>query len=697
MTAIKAVARFLILTFLLLAGLLLAGGPVSAVPIDGRDSPYLALHQNDLVIWHAWNAETLALARREGKPIFLSIGYLACHWCHVMQDEHFRDPETAALINRLFVPVLVDREQQPDVDAFYMAAAANLGLPTGWPLNLFLNGDGTPFFGGVYFPPEPRSGMPSFRQILERVSQTHAQMDSEIRDQGLSLYATLRKANHVPSPVPGLDQTADHLLEQVDSFAGGFGVAPKFPYIPALDLLWRAHLRYGKDRYRDAVIASLSHMIRGGLHDHVGGGFYRYCVDAQWREPHFEKMLDVNAQMLALMTRVWKETRDPVLERTIRTTVRFLLEDLRLENGGFASALDADSRSPRTGRMTEGAYYVWRDQDIRRILGKEGADFLTVYGLENMEAGGVLFTLDDSHRPAALERLREARAKRPPPRRDDKVLFDWNAMAAAALAEAGAAFAEPSWIEAAEQVLALLANKLVTPSGIPAHVLYGGKAAPIAVLDDLAQGALASLTLYEVTGRKSYLTTTRAWLDRARSAHEDTELGGYFASPHDGAPLPVRLKPMLDHPNPSGNALMVEALARLYYLSGDTELRQSADRILETFSGSLDDSLVHAAMVGAADTLAEALQLVLVGKRSAPDMAPLLNRVLRTDLPGRILLVKAPESRLPKGHPARDKPQLEDRATAYVCRGQVCSLPVTTSQELSDVLRDMRRFQTSGK
>ncbi|GAB6054125.1 thioredoxin domain-containing protein [Magnetospira thiophila] len=674
---------------------LLFASPVRAVPLEAANSPYLALHEHDLVRWHGWDPDTLALARQEGKPIFLSIGYLACHWCHVMQDEHFRDPETADMINRWFIPILVDREHRPEVDAFYMQAAARLGLSTGWPLNLFLTGDGTPFFGGVYFPPEPRQGMPSLRQILTRVATTHAANPGDIREQGRNLIAALGQIE--PTALPGLSKTASALMEQRDSFNGGFGTAPKYPHLAALDLLWRAAIRQDRADWREAVIESLDAMLRGGLHDHVGGGFYRYCVDAPWREPHYEKMLDVNAAMLRLMTRVWKETHDPVLEQAIRNTVRFLLDDMGLPDGGFASSLDADSRSPRNGRMTEGAFYAWRESDIRRVLGTWSDGFFASYGLTSEESGGVLFRHGEALRPEDLALLRAARQQRPAPRRDDKLLADWNAMAAAALAEAGVTLGEMAWITAAEQTLAVLWDRLIDGRGAPTHALYLGKAAPPALLDDLANGIDAALTLYDITGQAPYLAQAREMAERALLMHEDRESGGFFATAHDQPLLPVRLKPMQDHPNASGNALIVEGLARLYYLTGQEPWRVAADRTLAAFSGDPEQPLRHAALVAAADTLSHGLQVVLVGERQDPATQVLLRHVFALDLPGRILQVLPPQSSLPEGHPARDKPQVAGRPTAYVCRGPVCSLPVTDAVELAETLKDLRQLPTSGR
>jgi hypothetical protein len=358
-----------------------ANGPGNR--LAGSASPYLALHADDPVHWRPWGPEALAEARRDGKLIFLSIGYFACHWCHVMQRENFRDPETAALMNARFVNILLDREEYPDIDGAFMKAAGLLGLPTGWPLNLVLTPDAKPIHGGTYFPPERRQGVPGFTEMLLFVARAYAEDPSGISARAASNFALLAqpgkggRASMAPRDLIG---AAGTLLANIDVFNGGFGGSAKFPFIPALSAMWRAYLRTDNEEFRDAVIMSVKAMVLGGLYDHIGGGFARYAEDPAWTVPHFEKMLYVNAQMIALMTELWRETRAPLLEARIRATVRFLLDEMRLPGGGFAAALDSDSLD-RAGALREGAFYVWTEAEIDAVLGPDAVSFKQAYNV----------------------------------------------------------------------------------------------------------------------------------------------------------------------------------------------------------------------------------------------------------------------------------------------------------------------------
>ena len=366
----------------------LGAGPAMAAEgagnrLAGTANSYLALHADDPMHWRVWGPEALAEAQRDGKLIFLSIGYFACHWYHVMQRDNFKDPETAALMNARFVNILVDREEHPDVDSTFMKAAGLIGLPTGWPLNLVLTPDAKPIHGGTYFPPEARQGMPGFTEILIFVARTYAEDPAGISARAAANFALLAQPGEGGKPAMAprdLIGAAGTLLENIDVFNGGFGGSAKFPFIPALSATWRGYLRTGNEEFRDAVIMTVDAMALGGLYDHIGGGFARYTVDPAWTEPHFEKMLYVNAQMIALMTELWRETRAPLLEARIRATIRFLLAEMRLPGGGFAAALDSDSLDP-AGALQEGAYYVWTAAEIDAALGPDSALFKQTYNV----------------------------------------------------------------------------------------------------------------------------------------------------------------------------------------------------------------------------------------------------------------------------------------------------------------------------
>jgi uncharacterized protein YyaL (SSP411 family) len=682
-------------------------------------SPYLQSHVNDAVDWRPWGEDALAEAAREGKPILLSIGYSACRWCHVMQRESYTDAETGSLINQYFVPVLIDREERPDVDALYQWKAALLGRPTGWPLTMFLTPEGHAFFGGTYFPKEPIGEFPSFKTVLARVAEAWRANRDEITANAAKASAALGEALG-PQPgtvtVAGLDAAARELLTMIDPFYGGFEPAPKFPHAVALEGLWRASLRTGDKAMGDAVVLTLGKMAEGGVYDHVGGGFFRYAIDPAWQVPHFEKMLDVNAVLLVLLTEVWRETGDSVLAKRVSETAAFLLNELRLANGAFATSLDAESDAPE-GRSRDGAYYLWSARELERALGDNVGLFRQAFGLAAPERAtvdgpddpGILYRTEqdlaalakDSGLPpaaveerleAALAALHAARAERPKPRRDDKVLADWNALAIVALAEAGLAFNEPRWLDAAAQAFAFAAQALVDDRGRLRQSWHRDRAGALAPVGSIAQMARAALTLYEATGDRTYRQKAETWIATALAHHWDMAHGGFFAAAPDAGLHVVRLKPGLDNPNPSGNAVASEVLARLYYLTGDESKRAAAERTLALFGGTLAAQPFGATgLINAADTLRRALQVVVVGTRGEPETNALLRKIFRTSLPTRVLEVIAPGEPLPETHPAYGKGQVDGRATAYVCRGAVCSLPVTDETALARTLIEMRQ------
>jgi uncharacterized protein YyaL (SSP411 family) len=674
-----------------------------------ESSPYLRLHASDPVHWHAWNAETLAQAKAAGKPILLSIGYSSCHWCHVMRREAFSDNETTATINRLFFPILLDREERPDLDSIFQSAAA-MSLPTGWPLNMFLTPGAKPFWGGTYFPMVALRGMKPFKDILKQVSGIYTDDPGGVEENAREIAQFLKRSSE---PGPGTitpertDAAARKFLKQIDPFHGGFGEGPKFPYTVALEMLWRAYLRTGDKAFAEAVTATLTHMGRGGIYDHVGGGFFRYAVDPRWLVPHYEKMLDVNAILVRLMTDVWRETGDGALKRMVRETVGFLLSELRLANGAFAGSLDADSLTSE-GEEREGAFYLWSEKEILDLLGGDGPLFVAAYGLAAPENAlgedlGDAGTLYRSEQPldmlaatfklspgqvekrlrqglAALKRKRETRHR---PRRDDKILADWSGLAVAAVAEAGMAFQRLDWIGAATKAFGVTAKALTDGQGqfkdrLRHSALGESRGAP-ATLGGLAELSRSALILFEATGVRSYLEKAGQWAKQARvhlwdnkdAGGDDGGDGGFFSTALDAGPALVRLKPVMDDPNTSGNAKMAEVLALLYYLNGDADFRDLAEKTLKAFGGAAGEPVLEmSGLFNAADILDATLQIVIVGRRGDAAADKLIGRVMATSLPNRALDVIKPGTVLPEGHPARYKDQIDGRATAYVCRGR---------------------------
>ena len=430
--------------------------------LGDQTSPYLRQHKDNPVHWRPWGPEALAEAKRTGKPVLLSVGYAACHWCHVMAHESFEDPETAAVMNELFVNIKVDREERPDVDSIYMNALHLIGEQGGWPLTMFLTPDAEPFWGGTYFPKEQRYGRPAFVDVLRTVAHTfHAEPD-KVRTNADALRSRLQPTQHKGEAVPLTDATLDNwtrrFLQAVDPVTGGLRGAPKFPQTTFFALLWRGGLRYGEEPLREAVDLTLTQIGQGGIYDHVGGGFARYSVDERWLVPHFEKMLYDNALLIDLMTEVWRETKSPLYAKRIEETVDWLLREMVTDGGAFAASLDADSEGE------EGKFYVWDFEEVKDLLGADNVDFFAdIYDVTpagNFEGKNIpnrLHTVDfredatEARLQRMLHKLFERRSLRIRPGFDDKVLADWNGLMIAALANAATAFDKPTWLDAAEK------------------------------------------------------------------------------------------------------------------------------------------------------------------------------------------------------------------------------------------------------
>lgn len=682
--------------------------------LDGEASPYLQLHADDPVDWWPWGPAALAEARESNRPILLSIGYLACHWCHVMQEENFRDPDTAAMMNRLFVNVIVDREELPHIDGFYQQAAATMDLQTGWPLHMFLTPDGHPYFGGVYFPPERRQGVPAFREVLAAVAETYDEQPADVAGYAGRVFGALAAsgANAGGRQPPSRDELAaawTAMAAEIDAFEGGFGSAAKYPYVPALETLWRAWLRSGDATYRDAVELTVRAMVEGGIYDHVGGGFMRYAEDPAWSVPHFEKMLNINALMVVLMTDIWRETRAPLLERRIRETTDFMLREMRLPGGLFGSGLDADSPD-EAGRRREGAYYVWTAAEIDRIVGDDAALFKRAYGVTaegNWNGANVLngrasdaaelaaaFTLPpdaiDGRLAAARAKLFRVRQQRTAPALDDKAVAELNGLAIVALAEAGIAFDRADWLEAAETAFAAARSMLQADGRLFRYARGSERRGPAATADH-AQLARAGLVLHEATGDSDFLSAARTYAAMALGHWDDRGGGFHQVAVSAGAGVPP-LKPGHDEQAPSGNATMAAVMAHLYFLTGDSAWRERAHATLAAFSTLAKSYPIdHAAMLSAADTLASAVQLVIIGRRGEAETDVLLRAAWEIAVPGRVLQVVAPGTLLPDGHPAQYKEQVDDQTTAYVCVGTFCSLPQTDAAGLVDSVKFIRQ------
>jgi len=685
-------------------------GATNAANLMGeQSSPYLRSHAKDPVHWQPWSDAVFERARKEGKPVFLSIGYLACHWCHVLQEESFTDPETAAVMNEAYINVLVDREERPDIDAVMMRAADLMGAQTGWPLNMFLTPDAKPFFAGGYFPPEPRLGMPAFRQVVQAAARAYREDPTGLDAFGGRVEARLRQVNQAALGRPAelsraaLTQAALAALVDVDQFNGGFGTAPKHPMLPGLGYLWRQHLRTGDPDLGAAVTESLEAMVQGGLYDHLGGGFARYATDPEWKIPHFEKMLLDNALFLHLLTDVWREIRSPLLARRAAETVQFLIREMRLEGGAFASSLDADSEGE------EGRFYVWSAAEIDRNLGDEAPLFRDAYDVSeegNWEGVNVLNRTGRDWGAVArshgmtLSRLQDSlarsraqlfleRARRVRPQRDDKVLADWNGMAIAALAEAGAAFRRGEWIRAAEEAYRFIRRNLSTASGLR-HAWTDGTLSTTVTLDDYAAMIAAALALSDATQDREYLAQATAWIGEAEPLWSEAD-GAYRQSSEtvrEGLPALILGE---DQPGPAGNAMMADNLARLSLLTGEAVHGKRAERIVSAFLAVAYRAAPYfGGLLASADTLLSGAQVVIVGEPMGDNTRALHAAVMAAPIPGRTVSVIESGTDLPKGHPASGKGAIDGRAAAYVCVGTLCSLPVTEAVQLTETVLFMR-------
>jgi uncharacterized protein len=668
--------------------------PAAANLLGRETSPYLLQHRDNPVHWMAWGPEAFARAKAEGKAVLLSVGYAACHWCHVMAHESFEDDETARLMNSLFVNIKVDREERPDVDAIYQNALALLGEHGGWPLTMFLTPQGEPFWGGTYFPPEDRYGRPGFRRVLERISDIYKSEGDKVRSNVDALKSALAQLGEnrpgekrIAAAV--IERVAQHYLGHVDRDHGGLSGAPKFPQCSVFDLLWRQAKKNGDAEMKNAVLMTLDRMSDGGIYDHLGGGFARYSTDANWLVPHFEKMLYDNAQLVDLLTSAWQDTKKPLYAERVAETIEWLMREMRVEAGNagaYAGTLDADSEGE------EGKFYVWTSAEIDRLLGADAAAFKLAYDVTpggNWEGHTILNRrrtmkrLDaagEAKLAAAREVLFREREKRIRPGRDDKVLADWNGLMIAALARASMAFDKPAWLAAARAAFAFVRERM-TEDGRLKHSWCAGRLAHPATLDDYVCMARAALLLFQATGEGPYLAQAEAWAGIIETHYRDTARGGYFMPADDVKDVILRHKTVHDHATPSGNGLLVHVLAMLFHLTGKDEYRARAEALIAAFSGELErNALAMPVLMTGQILLEDAVQVVVTGD-SARGQA-LARAAWQAPQPNLVFQHIADPAALPDGHPAKGKTAPDGAPAAFVCRGPVCSLPIADPQAL---------------
>jgi uncharacterized protein len=653
-------------------------------------SPYLQQHAGNPVHWRPWGAAALAEARERDRPILISIGYAACHWCHVMAHESFENEATAALMNRLFVNVKVDREERPDIDHIYMSALQSLGEQGGWPLTMFLSPDGAPMFGGTYWPPEPRWGRPSFAQILHAVDKAWREKREALLAQGANLFdhlAQMAQTKRGAALVPDdLTRVAHQLMRQLDPVNGGVGSAPKFPNAPIFRFFWSEHFRRKDAQAGEAVRRLLDALCEGGIYDHLGGGFARYSTDAEWHVPHFEKMLYDNAQILELLALAHAETPAPLHAARAHETFGWLTREMLVEGGGFAASQDADQDGE------EGLFFVWTADEIDAALGPESAVFKAAYDVRpegNWEGRNVL-RRRGAHGDEAVEtglaasraRLFALRESRPKPGRDDKVLADWNGLMIAALARAAAVFDAPHFLDAARAAFAFVDKTLRNEKGQLIHAWREGRIGAAGMLDDYASMARAALALFEATGARAYLDDAVALTRAAQELFGDAD-GSFFITARDAADVPgARPRHPHDGATPSGIGLIAEVLVRLFHLTGDDDWRQSAENLIRAFTGTPDLLAQGPLLLAAADFLERGIVVVIAGPGDDPSAIALARQALSSPDPATSVLRTNDNADWPENSPGHGKTMQDGAAAAYVCRGRACSLPVTTIAEL---------------
>jgi len=658
-------------------------------------SPYLLQHKHNPVDWWPWGPAALAEAKARNKPILLSVGYAACHWCHVMAHESFEDDATAAVMNELFVNIKVDREERPDIDQIYMSALHHLGEQGGWPLTMFLTPDGEPVWGGTYFPKDSRYGRPAFVDVLREVARLFREEPNKIEQNRDALMSRLAEKARPPQRVvigrQELDQVALQLGSAMDPVHGGLRGAPKFPQCMMIENLWRAGLRTGEARFFNISELTLERICEGGIYDHLGGGFARYSVDAQWLVPHFEKMLYDNAQLLELLALAFRRSGNALFLQRAHETVGWLTREMTTPAGAFCSSRDADSEGE------EGRFYVWSLPEIERLLGPDDAAFLAAHydvtAGGNFEGHNILNRLKALPRSAADEArlamlravLHKEREKRVRPGLDDKVLADWNGLMIAALANAGAMLGEAEWIALGRRAFDFIARDMTSGDRL-GHSWREGRLLYPGLASDFAAMIRAALALHEATGERRLLDQALAWQAAFDRHYANAANGGYYLTADDAEGLVVRPASTADDATPNPNALAAQNLIRLAAFTGDHAWREKADRLIDGILATSGDNLfAHIGLLNAVDMRLGAAEIVVTG-----DAVPLIAAVLQLPFLTRMLLRAASADALPATHPAQEKLKAAHGPAAFVCVGETCSLPVTQPSDIAKVIADMR-------
>ncbi|WP_292521691.1 thioredoxin domain-containing protein [Methanoculleus sp.] len=686
-------------------------------------SPYLLQHAHNPVDWYPWGEEAFSRAREEGRPIFLSIGYSACHWCHVMEEESFADPQVAKLLNDVFVCIKVDREERPDIDQIYMAAAHVLTGAGGWPLTIFMTPDKKPFFAASYIPKESRYGMTGLLDLIPRISKVWQSQRRDLDAAGDQVLNALRNAAQTPAAESDLteatlDEAYETFFRAFDGENGGFGDAPKFPTPHNLVFLLRYGYRTGKPPAYRMVEKTLHSMRRGGIFDHIGYGFHRYSTDAEWFVPHFEKMLYDQALLVMAYSEAYLATGREEFARTARETIAYVLREMTDPAGGFYSAEDADSEGE------EGKFYLWTKDEILKVLGEgDGERFSRIFGVTEpgnyreqpggMKTGKNILRL---RRPlvswahefstteedlawfveGARQRLFAARERRVRPAKDDKILTDWNALMIAALAKAARAFDDPGYLAAAEKATAFVLKNLRGPDGRLLHRYRNGEAGLAATLDDYAFMLWALIEVYQASFSPGHLATATE-LSRDLIAHyQDHERGGFYFTPDD-ADAPVRQKPIYDGAIPSGNSVAMQSLFALGRVTANLEFEEIADRMKFTFADTVRKApTAHAQfLAGFEFMLGPNFEVIVTGPTDGEDTTAMVRAIRSHYNPDVLVIFRPSEEESPEiteiSRFTRDIVMIEEKATAYVCTNYACDIPTTDIDEMLRLMGSRER------
>lgn len=678
---------------------------MSSNKLSTETSPYLLQHKDNPVHWWPWSDEALAEAKKQNKPILISIGYAACHWCHVMAHESFENEQTAQLMNDYFINIKVDREERPDIDHIYMSALHHLGEQGGWPLTMFLTPEGKPYWGGTYFPPLPGMGKPSFQQVLEYAKRLYEEDNEAVLQNSESLTQLIapEKPKMMGPDISDniLRNLAQRLGDMMDGKNGGLRGAPKFPQYPIFNFLWRVGLRFNQDRAKSAVEAMLAGAFQGGIYDHLAGGLARYSVDEKWLAPHFEKMLYDNALMVELAVNVYKDKKQPILKQRIEEIINWLDREMTTSEGAFAASLDADTEG------AEGKFYVWSAAEIKVLLGDNYDFFAKHYDVSsegNWEGSNILNRLTskdllNEEEESKLTELRSilltARNKRPRPNQDDKILTDWNAMMITSLTMAANTFDREDWLIKAEKAYSFITDKIETDEGLH-HAYRLGKISSPAINSDYAQMIRASLTLYNATGKQTYITDAKRWTTIINEEFWCPDYNGYFITGKTRHDLIIRGKSGADEATPNANAVMVSNLMALYLLTGDEDHREKARKTVQCFGSFIAKNIFsHVGLLAASIDIFAPAHLVIIKKQQDDPVAKQMLDIIKTlSLPGLTIQTIHSSDEIPASSPAmspaKGKTLQDDKTTAYLCIGETCKAPITNPIDLIAVIKNLK-------